>query len=140
MITDLSRFSYCIEQMANSKFIFAERKISNLLASITESENLYATMQYCLHNFDYELEFLKAKLQNEGDIELILPIDEKRTVAFVFCLLCQFDQKTLNIAEFMVKYFSNDVHEGYNLFCEKMLVPFENALYAIVRAIEEGNC
>jgi len=141
MEEELRLFSQSIKEMRNSKFIFAQGKISNLLASIAASENLCVTAEYCLAGFDYELEFFKAVLQNDGEYEFFIPAASKTAVALVFCLLCQFDLGKADFTEFLTKYYSKyNVLTAYGVFCEEVILPFQNAFFDIIRKIEETSC
>ena len=126
--------------MRKSKFIMSQQKIAQVLSSIAESENLYATVEYCLQGFDFDLELRLATLKNEGECELIIPANSKTAVALVFCLLSQFDLGKSDFTEFLTKYYSQlDILTAYEVFCETIILPFQKSFFDIVKKIEETS-
>ena len=66
---------------------------------------------------------------------LLFPPDPSEKLAFIFCLLVDLDNMTLDLSEFLREYFYEDgsVYESYYAFCNQVIKPFKNDVKAIFR-------
>ena len=62
--------------------------------------------------------------------KLLFPEDPAERLAFVFCLLMEFDNKTLDLGKFLQEYFYEDgsFYESFYAFCNQVIKPFRNAV------------
>ena len=119
----------------SSKFILADKKISNLLRLVAASPQLYSLTEDCLRGFNYELEFLKARTpSDEGAFTLRLPEDKQKLAAFAFCLLAEFDSKARDFQGFMDVYFNRggDYVASFEAFTSDIIKPYSVAMTALL--------
>ncbi|HIY78508.1 MAG TPA: hypothetical protein H9728_05640 [Candidatus Borkfalkia excrementavium] len=127
------------DEVMQSKFIIADTKISDLLKSIASSDLLYAFFREATKNFDYPA--AQKKYMNympegtAGKRKLLFPEDPEERLAFVFCLLVDFDNKRIDLSDFLSEYFYEDgsVYESFYAFCNQVIKPFKNAVKVMFR-------
>ena len=122
------------EQLKKSKFIMATTRIKDLLKSIVNSPALYAVFQAATSRFDY----VSAKRRcfvasHEGFYDrgrLVLPENKGERLAFIFCLLVEFDHDTINFNEFLLKFFPEDggYYASFRSFCNAVINSMEDIL------------
>ena len=129
-LNKISAFINSCDDMINGKFILADVKILKILNMIASSEPLYRYIQECMIDFDFSREFSRAEVQNTlNNGNFVAPADKEKMVAFVFCLLVEFDKKHLDFYSFINKNFSTLTPGGeYGLFAKTLLVPFKNII------------
>jgi hypothetical protein len=144
----LKEFSEKCDILCQSKLILADKKISNILKTIAGSEDFCKLIKHCLEDFNYKIEFLKSRKPDgikKDKYVLSLPSGET-LIAYVFCLLCEFENKEKDLTEFLIEYygFNELFHDGYKSFCESVIVPFKNTVLelcsgesALIPVIEE---
>lgn len=122
------------DEVMQSKFIIADTKISELLKSIVTSDLLYAFFREITKDFDYGAACRECMGETAGDPShkkrLRFPEDPEKKLAFIFCLLVDFDNKTLDLGEFLQEYFYEDgsVYESFYAFSNQVIKPFKNAV------------
>ena len=122
------------DDVMRSKFIIADTKISELLKSIATSDLLYAFFREITKDFDYAA--AQRKYMNyapEGSVnkrKLLFPADPAEKLAFIFCLLVDFDNKTFDLGEFLQEYFYEDgsYYESFYAFSNQVVKPFKNLI------------
>jgi len=130
------------EDVINSRFIIADKKIESLLREIVTNKAIYAVLEKCLLDFNYEKEFLKAKvpvIEGQNKFALVLPEDNEKIIAFVFCLLHEIENKTRDFQKFLQDFYYNNgsYFEGYNEFCVKVIRPFMYTMCVLLKTAEE---
>jgi len=124
----LESFSKNVDDFINSRFLLVESKLSKFLSSIAKNKLLYALIENCLRDFNFEAEFKEA---TKGD-ELVLPSKAEKIVAFVFCLLVEADNKKLDFYKFLKLYFnSKDVEDSFQKFNESIIIAFKNCVIVL---------
>ncbi len=140
---ELKTFHNRCEEVLSSRFILAEKKISDLLKSVVLSPVLYRITERCLADFNYEVEFLKVRVADPGTgrYRLALPESRSRLAAFVFCLLCELESKKRDLQRLLEDYFAPDGNcvEGYAAFCNEIIAPYEAVMTAFAGEYEEGE-
>ena len=126
------------DEVMQSKFILADTKIGDLLKSIASSDLLYAFFREITRDFDYP--GAKEKYMNYGYASsqkrrLLFPSDPSEKLAFIFCLLVDLDNKSIDLSDFLREYFYEDgsVYESYYAFCNQVIKPFKNDVKGIFR-------
>lgn len=121
------------DELMQSKFIIADTKIGELLQAIAASDLLYAFFRDITKDFDYPA--AKSKYMNYAPYgkmqkKLLFPEDPAENLAFIFCLLMEFDNKTLDLGRFLQEYFYEDgsFYESFYAFCNQVVKPFRNAV------------
>lgn len=126
------------EDVIKSRFIIADKKIQALLKEVVTNKALYAVLEKCLLDFNYEKEFLKAKvpvIEGQNKFAFSLPEDNEKLIAFVFCLLHEIESKTRDFQKFLQDFYYNNgsFFEGYNEFCVKVIRPFMYTMCAMLK-------
>lgn len=122
-LKDLSLFIQACDEMLESKFILVDKRIGDVLKSIAKTKQVYNLMAACLAGFNFEHEW---KLATSKGRELVLPIEDRKCIAFIFCMLNAIDDNKININEMLQKHFSSDdCISSYKLFCQQIILPFK---------------
>lgn len=139
---NIKNFFQACNEMINGRFILSDVKISKILNCIANSNVLYDLFAKCMVDFNYKTEFRNAKVTNKiNGGYFVLPTDEKRIVALVFCFLIDVDNNRINLQNFINEnFFSPD---GYNIsysnFSLNVLVPFKNSVSNLLCVNENGE-
>lgn len=114
------------EELKNCKFIMATTKIKDLLKSIVNSGALYELFNTVASGFDYPA--AKQRCFKEGSrCRVVLPDTVGERLAFIFCLLAEFDRNDINFNAFLQKYYPKDgsFYSSYHLFCDEVIGELE---------------
>lgn len=127
-------FDKC-DEYTRSSFILARPRLVELLKSITASPLLTEAFTAVVSGFDYA----KAKsrcLVTAGTKEnprrkLLLPRDPSDKLAFIFLLLCDFENETVSFNQFLFTYFDRDGNyaASFAAFCGEVIAPFRDIIY-----------
>ncbi len=127
------------EELKKCKFIMATTKIKDLLKCIVNSPELYNLFDAVTKDFNYPL-VKKKCLVNVSDgmfrrSYIVLPQTVGQRLAFIFCLLVEFDKDTLNFNEFLRIYFPEDgsYFASYQAFCNLIIKSLQDAIVQIFR-------
>lgn len=115
------------EELKRCKFIVATTKIKDLLKSIVNSAELYELFNTVANGFDYPA--VKQRCFIEGSrCKVVLPDTVGERLAFIFCLLVEFDRNEINFNAFLQKYYPKDgsFYSSYHLFCDEVIGELEN--------------
>ena len=128
--TQLTDFLNKCEELKNCKFIMATTKIKDLLKSIVNSAELYELFNTVAANFDYIAAKQKCFVEADGmygNSKVILPDTIGDRLAFIFCLLVEFDRNDINFNAFLQKYYPKDgsYYASYHLFCDEVIGSLE---------------
>lgn len=129
-------FSRACEEMANVKFILAERKISELLMLIATSEKLSSVVARASAGFDFAETLKSSRIKTGKRWSLLPPVGRKELIAFAVNLLYAFDVRAVPLQEFLEEYFysANGVNFSFSLFVHSIVLPLRDS---IVNAIED---
>ncbi len=117
------------EELKNCKFIMATTKIKDLLKAIVNSPELYDLFNTVASGFDYPA--VKQRCFKEGNrCRVVLPDTVGERLAFIFCLLVEFDRNEINFNAFLQKYYPKDgsFYSSYHLFCNEVIGGLENII------------
>ncbi len=115
-------FLNAVSSTLESKYIFIDRKISDILISIAKSPDVYNVIAKCMINYDFKEAWKNAVKSNF----IKLPMSEDDRIAFIFCFLSNIDDKNLDITMVLDKYFSYDTEiKPFELFCKNIIVEFK---------------
>ncbi len=116
------------DELLSCKFLVAEYKISNLLKAIASSSDVCALISECLESYNRDREFARTFIQDgHGQFACVMPTEEFKIVALVFCTLADIDNKKLNFTDFIKTYFNKD-GSAFENFLDTMIVPFRDLL------------
>lgn len=122
------------EELKNCKFIMATTKIKDLLKCIVNSPQLYRLFDTVTKDYDYLSAKSKCLVKADNGVSgknyVVLPKTVGQRLAFIFCLLVEFDRDTLNFNDFLQTYFSEDGSyiSSYRAFCKKIIDSFEDVI------------
>ena len=95
---NLKNFFLACNEMINGRFILSDIKIAKILNSIANSGVLYDLFAKCMVDFNYRTEFRNAKVTNKTNGGyFVLPNDEEKIIALVFCFLIDVDSGVIRI-------------------------------------------
>lgn len=125
------------EEMKSCKFIVAPTKISDLLKCIVNSRELYGLFDAVTNNFDYPsvksncLVTISNSAYERSYVNL--PQTTGQALAFIFCLLVEFDNNTLNFNDFLRRYFPEDGSyvASYRAFCAVIIKSLQDAVMLV---------
>lgn len=135
----LAKFKEKTDALINSKYLFAEREISEVLKVIAGSRMLYELFEYVTDGFDYET--FKSFCFSKGN-PVKLPGRDEDLLALCFLLLVEVDGGKISLDEFCDEYFpSGGSAQGkFAAFVLAVVIPFELATEkAVKKLIEEQN-
>ncbi|MDE7158366.1 MAG: hypothetical protein K2N74_02225, partial [Clostridiales bacterium] len=106
--------------------------IAQVLKAIASSEEISRLFDAVTKQFDYlsakrsYLRFPAAAGSSHG--AAFLPADRGDIIAFIFCLLVEFDSSTAFLGDFLLRYFYEDgsYTASFTIFTERMIVPFRD--------------
>lgn len=139
---NLKNFFSACDEMINGRFILSDIKIKKILNAIASSSVLYELFAKCMVDFNFKNEFRNAKVSNRvNGGYFVLPDDERKILALVFCFLIDIDNSRINLQNFINEnFFSSD---GYNIaysnFAINVLVPFKNSVAHMLGVNDNGE-
>ena len=126
------------DELIGSKILFADKKISKILEIIAATPELYELMSDCLSDFDKGLEFKLAFKNEDGKSEFVMPEEEFKVLALVFCLMADINNGKIDLDELAHTYFKD---ESGRIDTEKLMqtifVPFRNLIMEAFGSSEE---
>ncbi len=127
------------EELKSCKFIMATTKIKDLLKCIVNCPDLYRLFETVTNGFNY----LEAKSQclltvNDGIFTrsyVVLPQTVGQRLAFIFCLLVEFDKDNINLNDFLRQYFPEDgsYFASYQAFCNTVIKGLQDCISQVFR-------
>lgn len=122
------------DELGKCKFIMATTKIKDILKHIVNCPDLYELFAAVTRDFNYPLCKSKCLVTvNDGVYNrsyVVMPQTVGQRIAFVFCLLVEFDRDEMNFNDFLRKYFPEDgsYFASYHAFCDLVINGMQNAL------------
>lgn len=130
----MQRFFVACDELITGKFILADTKIGELLRSVATCDELMGLFSAVTKNFDYQAA-KRDYLHSPDDTRTArgaayLPSDETELLAFVFCLLVEFDSGAMKLNDFLLRYFYEDgsYTASYALFVARVIRPFRDVV------------
>ena len=127
------------DELMRTSFILADAKIGDLLKAVTTSDLLYAFFRDITQNFDYvaaQLRYMNyVPYPGSRKHLLLLPEDSTEKLAFIFCLLVDFDAGRIDLGAFLQEYFYEDgsVYGSFYAFSNQVIKPFKSAVRTMFR-------
>ena len=127
-------FLDCCDEIFKCKFIMATTKIKDILKCIVNCPELYRLFEAVTQNFNYpEVKPQCLISVNDGVYPcsyVVLPQTLGNRLAFIFCLLVEFDKGTLSFNDFLRKYFPEDgsYFASHRAFCNTIIKPLQEAV------------
>ena len=119
-------FDRACDDLILSKYILADKRISDLLKVIASSKKLYSLMKDMLKSFDFVAEYKLATMRKG---HFFLPKSRKKLISFVFCLLFYIDTNAIELSDFLKDNFaSSNVNMEFSAFASQVILPFRHAV------------
>lgn len=127
---DIDEFLVALDGLIESKYILAERRISDVLYQVAKTADVYNLIAECMINFDFKS---KWKVATSAHFFKLPDRDEER-IAFIFCLLSNIDDKNIDFTNFLSEYFSAaNSYSAYELFSKTVLVEFKRLIFKLLK-------
>ena len=132
------------DELTKCKFIMATTKIKDLLKCIVNSPELYGLFDKVTKDFNYPEQKAKCLISGSGAFpgRVSLPQTVGQRLAFIFCLLVEFDRDTINLNDFLQMYFIEDgsYFASYKAFCETIIVSLADLIKQVFKEqLNSGN-
>ena len=125
---EVQNFLDTCDELINCKFLVAEYKITKLLQSIAGSSDICSLISECLQSYNRDREFARTYIQDgHGEFVCVMPTEEYKIVALVFCTLADIDNKKIDFTDFIKRFFGNS-ENPYQAFIETMIIPFKSLI------------
>lgn len=117
----------------------ATTKIKDLLKCIVNCPELYRLFETVTKNFDYPAAKSECLVSvNDGVLPtdcVVLPETVGRRLAFIFCLLVEFDKDTVNFNDFLRLYFPEDgsYFASYRAFCNIIIKGLQECILQVFK-------
>ena len=117
---ELSVFDKACDDFVNSKIILIEKSISGILSTIAKRGQIYSVIAGEIVGYNFQVEY-EAAIKS-GSFDLVL--NDKSVIPFVFNLLNEMDNGTIDIFAFIKKMFGENDENTYKMFCELLIKSF----------------
>ncbi|MBQ7643154.1 MAG: hypothetical protein IJS67_04555 [Clostridia bacterium] len=136
----LENFKNALSELVGSKYILAEKKISEVLKVVASSQMLYELFEHITEGFDYAgYKSVCFTDLSGGKGVFTLPRTDGDALAFVFLLFVEIDERRVNFLKLLEKYFYKDGSKqaSFSTFVTMVVIPFQAAAE---RACEKIIC
>lgn len=130
MNENVKAFLDACDELASCKFLIAEHKIQKLLGVLASTSEVCDLVADCMEQFNRDREFLRAFVKDEkGKFHCIMPEEEYKIIAMVFCVLADIEGEKLDFGDFVKRFFGDDENmTPYESFVNHMILPFRNLI------------
>ena len=120
-------FSSRMDELINSNYLLADKKITNVLKTVTTSKLFYELICFTAEGFNYD--YYLASLPKGH----FFPTENKKNlIAFAFCLFSEIDSRREDLLNILSLYYNAESFDKmYRLFIENFLIPFKNTVVAV---------
>lgn len=122
------------------KFIMATTKIKDLLKCIVNNSELYKLFDTVTKDFNYPEQKSKCLIAVDDGYfitkKVVLPTTVGQRLAFIFCLLVEFDRDTINFNNFLQTYYPEDgsYFASYQAFCGSIITSLEDLIIQVFKS------
>lgn len=122
------------DELKKSKFIMATTKLKDVLKCIVNCPELYNLFSTVTKDFNYPAMKQRCLVASDdgylAKYYITLPRSLYDRLAFLFCLLVEFDQGSINLNDFLARYFTEDgsYAASYRAFCDGIIKPLEESV------------
>ena len=125
---NFERFLSSCDDLITCKYLVAEYKLQKTLADLANCDDACQLIGDCLEQFNREREFAKTFVQNSyGDFVCVMPEEEYKVLALVFCTLVDIDNKKIDFTDFVKRFFGRE-ENAFDAFIKTLVIPFRNLL------------
>lgn len=125
---EIDKFLETCDDLLNCKFLVAEYKIQRLLQQLASASDVCSLVGECLEQFNRDREFAKTFVQDgQGDFVCLMPSEEYKVIALVFCTLVDIENKKIDFVDFIKRFFGRE-ENPFKAFLDTMIVPFKKLI------------
>lgn len=133
----LQNFLQKADEVIEGKYLFAIKKIEEMLMTISSSKILFEVFEHCYTGEN--LEKLKGRyfVVNGKTGSFTLPESKKQIIALSFHVLNQISMEEIDFNEFLTTYFPSGESflDSYGMFINFLVVPFRNTVKNVVESV-----
>lgn len=136
----IDNFTKCIDALIYSSYILSDKKLTDLMRTLSTSKMLYKLIEHCTDDFDFYAQYEKSFVSGEtfGKGTYVPPTDARATIAFVFGLLYQINTNQIELLPLLDKYFyAGENTDRFRNFTMQVLVPFRTEILHATKAMME---
>ena len=128
----LNNFINLLDELIQSRYLFANTKIFDVVTAINSSKLLSDMFNYFIDGYDFKTALLNALNDDNGQKSFELPVKNTDVLAFVYLLIRELNFKNLQLTD-LLDYFdsSKNYENAYQIFAKTVLVPFKSYTYQI---------
>lgn len=135
----IENFLNSCDDLISCKFLVAEYKITKLLKDIANSSEICSLIAECLQSYNRDREFARTYIQDgHGQFVCVMPTEEFKIVALVFCTLADIDNKKIDFTDFIKRFFGRE-EKPFEAFVQTMIVPFKNLIAEAFGYLKQDN-
>ena len=138
----IQNFNEKMSNLVNSKFIVAEKKIAEVLISISDSILLFELFKHVSEDFDYQtVKSVCFAHDVQGNGYFKLPKSDVDVLALGFAVLSEIDSGEIDIIDLCNEYFPTveGKQRSYSLFATQFLIPFQQTALKFAKAMVENQ-
>lgn len=127
------------DELKKCKFIMATTKIKDILKCIVNCPELYNLFEAVTKDFNYPAVRNKCLVTVDNGIfsrsYVVLPQTVGHRLAFIFCLLVEFDKDLLNFNDFLQQFFPEDgsYFASYQAFCNTIIKGLQDSVAQVFK-------
>lgn len=124
-------FSARCNEVQSSSFILFPTKLTELFRSIAASPDILALLKECAKDFSYlaaQEKYMRPTA--EGKAELLLPVYPREKIAFLFCLLSDFENNVVDFNLFLQVFYEghDGIEDAFRKFSDEVFPAFVSAV------------
>ena len=133
----LQRFLDKADEVINGKYLFAIKKIEEMLVTISASRILFEVFEFCCSSEDVEKIKERSFIKNGKVCSFVMPENKKQIIALCFYLLKDITSGDIDFNVFLTTYFPSDESflDSYAKFINFLVLPFRNAVKNVVETV-----
>lgn len=141
MENEIKKLIDLCDELTTTKLLFADKKINKILEAIAECHEVYELLSECMNSFNKTKEFDRAFTKDSsGKKVFILPKEEYKILALVFCLLVDIGNGKIKFDELITTYFAGEENRlDTQNFMDSVILPFKNLLIEAFNLYEEED-
>lgn len=132
----LNKFIEKADEVINGKYLFAIKKMEEMLLVVSSSKLLFEIFEYCYNGEN--LEGLKAKyFTPSAKCTFVMPESEKQAIALCFYVINQITTGEIDFNNFLTVYFPGEGSflDSYDMFIKYLVMPFRNTVKLVAENV-----
>ncbi len=128
----LNNFIELVEELINSKYLFANSKVFEVITAINSSKLLSDAFNYFVDGYDFQTALIDSFVEVGEEKKFILPVKNTDVLAFTYSLLREVNYKNIQLTDLLDYFDANKNYDvAYQNFARIVLLPFKSYVYQI---------